>query len=100
MPLVDAPVLAMQSPGLLSEDGQGTIRDPWDKKLEIALRHSHEATTLAIKACAATCIVARASIVWAKKMMELLPESETRLLEGVSRILKASSFSADASWTE
>lgn len=97
VPLVDAPVLAIQLMGLLSEDGQGSIWDLWDKVIEIALRHSHEATALAIKACAMASIVARASIVWGGKMVELLPAKETRLLELGSRILKTSAFLADAS---
>lgn len=49
VPLMDAPVLSLQSTGLVEEDGLGVIRDSWDKKMEIALRHSHEAATLAIK---------------------------------------------------
>lgn len=61
-----------------------------------ALRQCHEATAMAIKACATASVVSRASIVWGKKMLELLPDSETRLREGASRILKASSFMADA----
>lgn len=96
MSLVDGPVLALQSADLLSEDGQGNIRDQWDKKIEIALWHSHEATALAVKACATASIVTRASIVWGRKMLELLPESEGRLIEGASRMLKATSFAVDA----
>lgn len=57
--------------------------------MKIAIRHLHEATALAIKACATASIVARASIVWGQKMSELLPESESRLIEGVSRMLKS-----------
>lgn len=51
---------------------------------------------MAVKVCATASIVSRASIVWSQKMLQLLPESETRLLEGASRILKAGSFTADA----
>lgn len=94
VPLVDAPLLDIHSSGLLAEDGQGSLRDAWDKKIEIVLRHSHEA--LAIKACATASIVSQASIVWSRKMLELLPDSEARLLEGASRILKAGVFAADA----
>lgn len=56
-------MLALQSSGLLVEDGQASIHDAWDKKIEIVLRHSHEAMTLVIKACATASIVKRASIV-------------------------------------
>lgn len=91
VPLVDAPVLALQSTGLLSEDGQGSLRDSWDKKIEIALRLNHEAT-----AHATASIVTRAVIVWGFKMLELLPESEHRLIEGATQMLKASSFAADS----
>lgn len=34
--------------------------------------------------------------VWGRKMLELLPESEHRLIEGATRMLKATSFAADA----
>lgn len=63
VPLVDATVLALQSSGLLAEDGQGSIRDAWDKRIEITLRHSHEVTALVIKECATASIATRASIV-------------------------------------
>lgn len=96
LPLVDAPVLDLQSSGILTEDGQGSIRDAWDKKIEVALQHAHEATSMAVKACATASIVSRASIIWGWKMLELLPESETRLVEGATRMLKASEFAADA----
>lgn len=96
VPLVDTPVLPLQSSDQLSEDGQGSIRDSWDKKIEIVLRHNHEATALAIKARATASVVTRASIVWGRKMLELLPDSETRLIDGASRMLKASSFVAEA----
>lgn len=32
--VVDAPVLAIQSTGLFTEDGQGTIKAVWDRKIE------------------------------------------------------------------
>lgn len=96
VPLVDAPVLAIQSSGLLSEDGQGFVKDVWDCRMDTTLRQCHEATVMAIKVCATASVISRASIVWGKKMIELLPESETRLREGASCILKASSFTADA----
>lgn len=66
VPLVDAPILAIQSLGLLSEDGQRSIKDPWDKRIDTALRRCHEATALAIKASATVSIVSRASIVWGR----------------------------------
>lgn len=96
VPRVDAPVLAIQSSRLVSEEDHGAIRDPWDKRLDTALKRCHEATAMAIKVCAMASIVSRASIVWGRKMVELLPESETHLLEGASWMLKTVSFMADA----
>lgn len=93
VPLVDAPVLAIQSSGLLSEDSQGNIKDAWDRRVDTALRRYHEATTMA---CTTASVVSRASIVLGGKMLELLPVSESRLREGASRMLKATSFTADA----
>lgn len=67
VPLVDTPIMALQSYGLLSEDGQGYIRDQWDRKIDTGLRRCHEATAYAIKACATASLVSRASIVWGRK---------------------------------
>lgn len=87
VPLVGTRVLAIQSSGLLSEDGQGSVKDVWDRHMDGSLRSCHEATAMAIKACTTASVVSRASIVWEKKMLKLLPDSETRLREGASRIL-------------
>lgn len=97
VPLVDAPVVDLQSPGLLSEDGQGSVRDNLDKRVDTALRRTHEAIAMTIKASVTTSMVCRAAIVWARKLLQLLPENNRRVLEGATRLLKAASFSSDAS---
>lgn len=71
VPLVDAPVLTLQSTGLLAEDGQGYMHNHWDKRLEAALGRNHEATTMAIKACAIVSIGSRAVIIWGRKTEQL-----------------------------
>lgn len=95
-PLIDAPVLAIQSPGLVSQDGRGTLKDTWDRKMEQDLQRAYETSALAIAADSTASIVARASIVWIKKLLDLIPENDSRLEEGLSRLLKANSFLADA----
>lgn len=51
---------------------------------------------MTIRACATASIVFRATILWVRKMMQLLPDSKSRLLEGASQMLKGSSFTGDA----
>uniref|UniRef100_A0ACB8G8A6 Uncharacterized protein n=1 Tax=Sphaerodactylus townsendi TaxID=933632 RepID=A0ACB8G8A6_9SAUR len=96
VPVIDAPIAALQSSGLVSGDGEGKIRDRIDRRVDQLSRQTHEAIAMAIRASAAASIVSRASIVWARKVIQLLPESERRLHEGASRMLMAASFSADA----
>lgn len=96
VPLVDAPVVALQSSGLLAEDGQGCVRDHWDKRMEAALQRSHEATAMAIKACVTASVVSRASIVYGRKLMQLISPDDKCLLQGAGRMLKASAFATDA----
>lgn len=60
VPLVDAPILAILSTGLLTEDGQGSIRNTWDKKIDQDLKRSHESSPLAIYTSVMASIVARA----------------------------------------
>lgn len=96
VPIVDTPILAMQSSGLLSEDGQGSIRDSWDKRIEQDLCQVYDFSSLAIGSMATTSIVARASIVWTKKLLNLIPQVDSRLQEGLSRLLKANAFIADS----
>lgn len=95
-PLIDAPVLAIQSTGLVSQDGRGTLKDSWDRRMDQDLRRDYESSALAIAASSTASIVARASIVWIKKLLDLIPENDSRLEEGLSRLLKANSFLADA----
>lgn len=94
--VVDAPILDIQSSGLLSADGQGAIRDAWDRKIDYDLRRSYESSALAVKASSSASIVARATVVWAKKLLTLVPQTDTKVLEGLSRTVKANSFIADA----
>lgn len=64
VPLVDAPVAALQSAGLLAEDGHGNLKDSLDCKADFALKKAHEAALMTIKASASASIVSRAAIVW------------------------------------
>lgn len=59
VPLVDAPVVALQGLGLLSEDGQGAVRDNLDKRIDTALRWAHEATAVVIRASSTASLVSR-----------------------------------------
>lgn len=95
VPLVDALIAALPSLGLLSEDGQGSIRDNLDKKAEFALKKACEAIAVSIRANSAIALISRASDVWAQKLIQLLPENSKHLLEGWNRLFKAVSFSAD-----
>lgn len=96
VPLVDAPITALQTGGLLSEDGEGSIRDSLDKCTDFALHKAHEALVMAIKASATALTVARATIVWLRKIIQLLPPNKECLLEGTNRSLKGASFTTDA----
>lgn len=96
VPKIDAPILDIQSSGLLSEDGQGSIRDGWDKHLDQDLKRVYETSASTIGSSATASIVARASIVWTKKLLDLIPQSDSRLQEGLNRLLKANAFVADA----
>uniref|UniRef100_A0ACB8FVY1 Uncharacterized protein n=1 Tax=Sphaerodactylus townsendi TaxID=933632 RepID=A0ACB8FVY1_9SAUR len=96
VPIIDGPVAALQSSGLVSKDGRGQIKDFQDRRSEQFCKRTHEAAAMAIRASATASIVSRASIVWARKVLELLPPTETKAIEGVNRMLKAASFAADA----
>lgn len=49
---------------------------------------------MAIKTSATASIVARAAIVWGKKLLDLVPQTDSWVLEGLSRIIKANAFNA------
>lgn len=95
IPPVDGPVVAIQSTDLVSEDGHGTIQDPIDKKADATQKRLHESVAMIVKAAATASITFRASIVWIRKLIQMLPENNRGLLEGVMRILKGASFSTD-----
>lgn len=94
VPVAEAPILDIQSSGLLSQDGLGSIKDSWDKRIEHSLCRTYDASSLSVGASATASIVARASIVWIKKLIDLIPPDDSRVQEGLSRILKANSFVA------
>lgn len=96
VPVIDAPVAALQTGGLLAEEGHGSLKDPVDKKADFALRKAHESAILAIKSSASASIFSRAAIVWMRKLIQLIPETDHRALEGANRVLKAVSYTADA----
>lgn len=62
-PLVDAPILVLQSMGLLTEDGLRMLKDTWDRKVEHDLRRVYESSAMAIRTTSTASIVARAAIV-------------------------------------
>lgn len=99
VPPMDAPIVDLQSSGLLLQDGQGSIRDTWDKEIKQDLRGAYEASALAIKSTATASIAARATIVWGKKLLDLFPQMDSCLLEGPSRILEATPSLLMLSWT-
>lgn len=68
--------MVLQYSGLLSEDGQVAVRDPLDKCIDVALKRAHKATAMAIKASAITSIVSQASIVWLRKLSQLIPQAD------------------------
>uniref|UniRef100_A0ACB8G340 Uncharacterized protein n=1 Tax=Sphaerodactylus townsendi TaxID=933632 RepID=A0ACB8G340_9SAUR len=92
VPIIDGPVAALQSTGAVSKDGRGQIKDLQDRRADQLCRRSHEAMAMVIRASATASIVCRASIAWAKKVLELLPETETRSIEGVNRMLRDKPF--------
>ena len=96
-PKVDAAVTALQTSGFLTQDGEGSIRDPVDKKADTALRRAHEALTMGMRAATVASIVARASIVWARRLVNILPPENRSFQEGASRWLKSVSLLSDAS---
>lgn len=61
--VVDAPIMTLQSPGLLSEDGQGSVQDNLDKRIDTAFKRTHEAVAMAFKASSTASLVSRAAIV-------------------------------------
>ena len=74
IPKIDAPIAALQSHGLVTQDGDGTLKDPMDKNKQTnkkktkqtALRRAHEAMATTTRAAIATSILSRALIVWAE----------------------------------
>uniref|UniRef100_A0ACB8ENC3 Uncharacterized protein n=1 Tax=Sphaerodactylus townsendi TaxID=933632 RepID=A0ACB8ENC3_9SAUR len=96
VPIIAGPVAALQSSGLVSKGGRGQIKDMQDRRSDQFCKRTHEAMAMTIRASATASIVSRASIVWARKVLELIPPTETKAIEGVNRMLKAASFAADA----
>lgn len=78
VPLVDAPVTAFQSPGVLSENGQGSIRDSLNKRV----LHKGKYIAIAIRTSATASIASRAAIVWTRKVLQLIPDNNHSLNGG------------------
>lgn len=68
VPLVDAPIAALQSSSLLAEDGQGyvCVGNHWGKLMEAALWRNRDTTAMSIKVYAVSSLVSRLAIVWGR----------------------------------
>lgn len=62
----------------------------------MAHKKAHEAMATANKASATASIASRAVIVWVHKIIQLILLENCRLLEGATRVLKASAIPTDA----
>lgn len=78
---MDAPVAALQSPGVFSEDGRGSMKDNLDKRIDTILRRAHEATSLDNQSFGYCLNCLQLLIVWMHRLIQLFPENEWGLIE-------------------
>lgn len=94
MLLVNICITALQLSGLLSEDGQVSIREILDKGANFVLREVHDSTAMAIRVSAMIYVVFRAAIVCTRKVLQLIPNNRY-LKKGVNRLPKTTRFTMD-----
>lgn len=89
--MVGTAVMALQSFGILSE-GQGIAQDILNGKVYMALKKAGEAIAMTIKASS--------NVFWVaiRKLIQLIPENNWHLLQSDNCILKATSFTSNATW--
>ncbi|XP_048342392.1 NIF3-like protein 1 isoform X1 [Sphaerodactylus townsendi] len=97
VPLVDAAVIALHSTNLIVQDELGSLKDGLDDRADVALRKSHKAMAMTIRAASTAAIISRAALLWARQLDQLLADSSPRVKKEVRLILKAVSFLSDAS---
>ncbi|XP_053154140.1 uncharacterized protein LOC128345754 [Hemicordylus capensis] len=74
IPVVDASVAQLVSGALLNKEGGEFLKSPEEeKKADHLLRKGHEASATVIKAATTSSIFARASILWEKELIKLVP---------------------------
>ncbi|XP_042333486.1 uncharacterized protein LOC121935728 [Sceloporus undulatus] len=97
IPLVDAPVSSLVTSAVYARDGEESLKLPEDKRADSALKRCFEASSTAIRAASSTSILTRAAHLWAKDLMLEVPKGNTRLCQGINKLLKVLAFAANSS---
>ncbi|KAL8190433.1 UNVERIFIED_CONTAM: hypothetical protein K2H54_053979 [Gekko kuhli] len=95
--LVDAPVVALHSGAILSKDGDNVLKDPVNRKNKTALKKSHEAASLAVRASAVPSSFTRAIVIWANNLLQEMDPDRVVLKGSFLKIKIAAEFGSDAS---
>ena len=97
LPWVDDPVTSLCSSSVLPTDADGLPKDPCDRKIELALRKSFEASATSLRASTASSLFARAVYSWASDLSAASSSIPKEIKDEFKKMALAAAFSADAS---
>lgn len=98
LPLVDDPVNSLSSTSILPMDADGLPKDQCDRRIEQALRRDFEASANSLRAAASASLFARASYVWASKLITPEVDIDKEFKDEIKKVALASAFAADATF--
>lgn len=97
VPLVDGPVMALQSVTVLYKDGHSVLKDTVDCKNEAELKRIHDASSLVIKTSAVISSFTRTIVIWPDNLLKEVKPDPLVLCRSLLKIKSIAQFASVAS---
>ncbi|KAK9401019.1 hypothetical protein NXF25_011733 [Crotalus adamanteus] len=96
IPEIDEPLNSLFPKSNIPGDINEALRAE-DKKIESALRRSHQASAWATRAATSMAFFARASVLWLRELQDMIPPDQLRAHQNLGKLVATSQYLADAS---
>ncbi|XP_061491494.1 uncharacterized protein LOC133388926 [Rhineura floridana] len=96
VPGIDKPISSLVSRSLLPREGDSHLKDATERRLDFALRKTHEAIAFSMRASTSASIFTRAAMMWLDDLIEDHNPDPASLRRSLLKLRKTAAFVADA----
>ncbi|XP_061493755.1 uncharacterized protein LOC133389877 [Rhineura floridana] len=96
VPNIDEPISSLVSRSLLPREGDSHLKDATERRLDFALRKTHEAIAFSMRASTSASIFTRAAMMWLDDLIEDHNPDPASLRRSLLKLRKTAAFVADA----